>query len=236
MSSLLSCSAPQDPKDNGQWGPAPVTQHVHRRLPMSRKRLWKFRPSSCLTPSPAAPAGTRKDRRGHVPELWRHAGICGSESDIWSIKKDQHLFETEIWISTEPPDDDAMQTELCDWSVSNAEGQAKLTCLLWLYSSQAGAFSASSFFYCDVKKTKHAYLFIWLLSEPLIATGGIGAGWSAEPTGRSSVLGGLIWTQQAAVMGSGMSGGEGEVGVYVTHKHKCTSEWAPTSTWQSQRD
>lgn len=117
-----------------------------------------------------------------------------------------------------------MQTALCDCSVSNAEGQTKLTCLLWLYSSQAGAFSTSPFFYCDVKKTKHAYLFIWPLSERLIATGGIGAGWSAEPTGRSSVLGGLICTQQAAVMGSGMSGGEREVGVYVTHKHQCTSE------------
>lgn len=75
-------------------------------------------------------------------------------------------------------------------------------------------------------KTKCAYLFIWPLSERLIAAGGIGAGWSAEPTGRSNVLGGLIWMQQAAVLGSGMSGGEGEgeVGVYVPHKHQCTSE------------
>lgn len=75
-----------------------------------------------------------------------------------------------------------------------------------------------------MKKTKRAYLFIWPLSERLIAAGGIGAGWSAEATGRSNVLGGLIWTQQAAVMGSGMSGGEGEVSVYVTHKHKRASE------------
>lgn len=54
--------------------------------------------------------------------------------------------------------------------------------------------------------------------------GGIGAGWSAEPTGRSNVLRGLIWPQQAAVMGSGMSEEEEEVGVDVTHKHTRTSD------------
>lgn len=130
-------------------------------------------------------------------------------------------------MTTEPPGDDVMRTQLCDWSASNTKGQVKLTHRMWLYSSQAGGFSARRqqdglvlLSYRDVKKAKWAYLFIWPLSERLIAAGGIGAGWSAEPTGRSNVLGGLIWIQQAAVMGSGMSGGEREVGVYVTHKHK----------------
>lgn len=50
----------------------------------------------------------------------------------------------------------------------------------------------------------------------MIAAGGIGAGWSGEPTGRRNVLGGLIWPRQAAVMGSGMSEEEEEEGVDAT--------------------
>lgn len=231
MSSLLSCSATQDPQDNEQWGPAPITQHVHRRLPMSRERLWKFRPSSYLLVPHQEPG-----RIGVV--MWPSSGgalgfvglyliskVLTKPALVWNWDMDFHRgswwwcnADTALWL-----------VSVKRWSTDEVDLSA-------VTSSQAGAYSPSSFFYCNVKRTNCAYVFIWPLSKGLITAGGIGAGWSAEPTGRSSVLGGLIWTQQAAVMGSGMSGGEGEVGVYVTHKHKCTSEWAPTSTWQSQRD
>lgn len=67
----------------------------------------------------------------------------------------------------------------------------------------------------------------------MIAAGGIGAGWSGEPTGRRNVLGGLIWPRQAAVMGSGMSEEEEEEGVDGTHKHSSTSERMQASIWQT---
>lgn len=237
MFSLLSCAATQDPKYNGQWGPALVTQHVHRLLPMSRRRLCKFKPSSYLTLLSCCPS---REQEGwawcHVTRLWhgsvtlwtscRHAGICGSVSDVQVLTKSTLVQNWDI-------DHHGASRWWCNantalWLVS-IKHRRTVEVDLSAVSPPGGYKTASSFLYRDVKKTKWAYLFIWPPSERLIAAGGIGAGWSAGPTGRSNVLRGLIWTQQAAVMGSGMSGGEGEVGVYVTHKHQCTSEWARNS-------
>ena len=156
-----------------------------------------------------------------LPQLCKHhvgtLGFRGSGSDFKRVNKINNSPKVRFPL----PDDDVMQTQLCDWLLSNTKEEqrrAKLTCLHSV-SPPGGATIYSSFLYYDVKETKPAYLFIWPLSERLIATGGIAAGWSAEPTGRSNVLGGLIWTQQVAVMGSGMSAREGEVGVYAAHKH-----------------
>lgn len=130
-----------------------------------------------------------------------------------------------------------MQTQLCDWSISNNEGQMKLTCLLWLYSAQAGSSSnrrlhdSLVFFVLWCEKDKMC-LFIYMAFIWTIDLRGWNWCWMESRANRKEQGSARPYLDAAGCCDGkwNVRRGRGSRCVCNTHKHKFTFEWARTST------